>query len=69
MKRLRGRQPVFPWSAMVPGDVLVYPVETPLAARNLRRNVSQHAVRHDKGFRCQIDRSTTPPTIKVTRVR
>jgi hypothetical protein len=54
---------------MVPGDVLVYPVETPLAARNLRRNVSQHAVRHDKGFRCQIDRSTTPPTIKVTRVR
>ena len=69
MTRPPGRQPIYPWAAMHPSDVIIYPVETPRAARNLRRNVSQYSVRSDKGFRCRIDRSTTPPTIQVTRVR
>jgi len=69
MTRPPGRQPVYPWFTMNPGDAISYPVETPRAERNLRRNVSQYSVRSDKGFHCRLDRSTTPPTIQVTRVR
>jgi len=69
MKRLPGRQPIYPWHTMDAGDAVTYQVETPRAEKNLRRNVSQYSVRSDKGFRCRLDRSTTPPTIQVTRMR
>ena len=51
------------------GDAIAYPVASEREMRNIRRNVSQYSVRSDKGFRCRLDRSTTPPTIQVTRVR
>jgi len=69
MTRVLGRQPIYPWSTMQPGEVITYIMRTDREVRNIRRNVSQYGVRNGKGFRCKLDRSTTPATISVTRLR
>ena len=65
----QGRQPIYPWSGMKVGDVIVYPVATDREARNIRRNVSQNGRRNNKAFRVKLNRKTTPATMTVARVR
>jgi hypothetical protein len=51
------------------GDAIAYPVTADREARNIRRNVSQNGMRNDKAFRVRLDRSTTPMTMHVVRIR
>jgi len=62
-------KPIYPWSTMAAGQTIVWQIGSETEARNIRRNVSKNGARNNKSFRCRLDRSTTPPTIQVTRVR
>jgi len=54
---------------MAAGQTIVWQISSAADARNVRRNVSQNGTRNDKSFRVRLDRSTTPPTLYVTRLR
>jgi len=69
MNRSLGRAPVYPWSTMGAGETVAWPITSERETRNIRRNVSQNGVRNNKAFRVKLDRSTTPPTLYVTRIR
>lgn len=62
-----GRPPVYPFRAMAVGDTCTLPAPTSADVKRIARNVSQHGLRHDKGFRCKTDRATR--LLTVTRVR
>jgi hypothetical protein len=54
---------------MAIGQTVIWQINSAADARNIRRNVSQNGVRNNKAFRVKLDRSTTPPTMRVTRLR
>lgn len=62
-------KPIYPWSTMAAGATVIWQINSAADARNIRRNVSQNGVRNNKSFRVKLDRSTAPPTMRVTRLR
>lgn len=62
-------KPIYPWSVMAIGQTVIWQINSAADARNIRRNVSQNGVRNNKSFRVKLDRSTAPPTMRVTRLR
>lgn len=63
----RGPRANTPLGTMSVGDVYHVEVPTKADVKRVAKNVSQHGMRHDKGFRCCTDRDTR--IMAVTRLR
>lgn len=66
-ERRWGRKPIYPLADMAVGDSIQLEAPTGPDTKRVHRAVSNHATRHDKGFRGKMDRRTR--IITFTRVR
>ena len=63
----RGPKPHTPLATMAVGESYTDDAPTTADCKRIARNVSQHGMRHDRGYTCRTDRQTR--VMIVTRVR